>query len=418
MNDFKTMQDTHMAMLARQDANPDDPDLTRDAQAFINEAVVGSTFLSDPGERDLLRAYLRYWAGVIYQQTGAYPKTELRPAESSVGTAAPPELVTGPPPAARGGLPRWVLLAAAGLGLLLVAVVFLQGLNVLEQVEPTVPPVLTDEPGPGDNATGTPPPTRTLTPEPAVPPTTIDSRNAVRVARLAEVTAHPGGALTVAFNPAGAEVATGGADGLARFWRLPSLAPSRELVDQEGWVRAIAFSPDARASKTPPLFLAGGNDRMLRVYDRESLQPFARFLPSAENSGFVFAAQFNPDGRLIASGHGDGVARVWDVSSGTELTAAPQNTRLAQVQGLGTAVTDVAFRSDGANLALALAGSDNGLVVLDGSYTNVICSVPSGPATAVAYAPDSDILAGGTERGALVRERRHDEPGRAARRAP
>ena len=56
MNDFKTMQDTHMAMLARQDANPDDPDLTRDAQAFINEAVVGSTFLSDPGERDLLRA--------------------------------------------------------------------------------------------------------------------------------------------------------------------------------------------------------------------------------------------------------------------------------------------------------------------------------------------------------------------------
>ena len=100
MNDFKAMQDTHMAMLARQDANPDDPVLIRDAQAFINEAVVGSTFLSDPGERDLLRAYLRYWAGVIYQQTGAYPKTELRPAESSVGTATPPELVTGPPPAA------------------------------------------------------------------------------------------------------------------------------------------------------------------------------------------------------------------------------------------------------------------------------------------------------------------------------
>ena len=189
MNDFKTMQDTHMAMLARQDANPDDPDLTRDAQAFINEAVVGSTFLSDPGERDLLRAYLRYWAGVIYQQTGAYPKTELRPAESSVGTAAPPELVTGPPPAARGGLPRWVLLAAAGLGLLLVAVVFLQGLNVLEQVEPTVPPVLTDEPGPGDNATGTPPPTRTLTPEPAVPPGYHPSTKYWRTRAAAAVTA-------------------------------------------------------------------------------------------------------------------------------------------------------------------------------------------------------------------------------------
>jgi len=184
---------------------------------------------------------------------------------------------------------------------------------------------------------------------------------------------------------------------------LPDLTLSRQLDDQRGWVRTLDYSPVGGAAEG--LFLTGGNDRALRVYDVESLQLFAEYTPSSAYSGFVFAGRFSPDGRLIAGGHGDGVARIWDVSSGTENQAVGGvvvDTRLAQIPSGGAAVHDVAFRADGAYLALALGGTDTGLQVVDGAFSNVVCRANAGPGLAVDYAPAGDLLAAGTERGALL----------------
>ena len=402
MTTFKELQDTHLTLLARQDAAAGDG-LTADAQDYIAQVTAASTYIADPGERDLLRAYLRYWAGFIYQQTGVYPKTELRPAEA---TLLEPSPTTGPRPADRprptsaarpaGGIPGWLWLLGGLLLLLLIAAsAFL--LTRQQAGGEVIDPAVTAP------STPLPPVTRTPLPQTPAPATLIDRANAAQVQALYQTDAHTGGALAVGFDPLQPEVASAGADGRVRFWVLPDLTLSRQLDDQRGWVRTLDYSPPSGAAEG--LFLTGGNDRALRVYDVESLQLFAEYTPSSANSGFVFAGRFNPDGRLIAGGHGDGVARIWDVGSGTENNAvdgAAINTRLAQIPSGGTAVHDVAFRANGAFLALALSGTDTGVQVVDSSFNNVVCRVNAGPALAVAYAPVGDLLAAGTERGTLL----------------
>ncbi len=403
MTTFKELQDAHLTLLARQDSASGDG-LTADAQDYIAQVTAASTYIADPGERDLLRAYLRYWAGFIYQQTGAYPKTELRPAETTFVAPSPgiPDTTTGPRPtsvarpAPSRGIPGW-LWALGGLLLMLLAgaSVFLLARErpTGEVVDPAVP----------SPSTPLPPVTRTPLPETLIPPAPIDRGNAAQVQALYQTEAHTGGALAVGFDPLKPEVASAGADGRVRFWVLPDLTLSRQLDDQRGWVRTLDYSPPGGAAEG--LFLTGGNDRALRVYDLESLQLFAEYTPSSANSGFVFAGRFSPEGRLIAGGHGDGVARIWDVSSGTENNAvggAAVNTRLAQIPSGGAAVHDVTFRADGAYLALALGGTDTGVQVVDGAFSTVVCRANAGPGLAVDYAPAGDLLAAGTERGALL----------------
>ncbi|MCA9868094.1 MAG: hypothetical protein KC410_16530 [Anaerolineales bacterium] len=412
MTTFATLQTKHEQLLARQDNLPEGDlrrrapaamELLEDARRYTVEAVAQSDQVADPRERDLLRAYLRYWATFIYDGTGVFPKTDLRPAALSGREAAPPAPTpdtTPAPVARRGGLPGWLWGLLGLLGFLLlfgVASLLLlnRGLDVSESVDPTLPVPITAQPA----VTRTPLP---QTPIPAVP---IDQRNAAQIEALFSADAHTGGALAVAFDPQKPELATGGADGRVRFWTVPTLTLSRQLDDQRGWVRAIDYSPYGDRSSVPGLFLTGGNDRSLRVYELESLQPFADYLPSSGNSGFVFAGRFSPDGRLIASGHGDGVARIWDIASGIENQTTQQSapaSRLAQIPSGGTAVLDVAYGTGGSVLALALSGTDNGVQVVDDTFSFPFCSLTSGPAAAVAFSPRGDLLAAGTEDGRLL----------------
>jgi hypothetical protein len=409
---FSALQQRHESLLARQDGltaedvrrrEPAAAQLARDAQQFIADAVTESSQVADPRERDLLRAYLRYWATFIYDLSGVFPKTDLRPAEIAAprpDTTARPDVAVEAPPA-RGGRPGWLwpLVGLLGLLLLLAAAGSLllnRGGGAGEEViDPDI-----SLPG-----TARPPIVRTPLPRTPVPATPIDQSNAASVQALTRADAHTGNALAVDFDPQRPEVATGGADGRVRFWTVPDLTLSRQLDDQRGWVRTVDYSPYGNRVGAPPLFLTGGNDRVLRVYDLESLQLFADYTPTDANSGFVFAARFNPGGNLFASGHGDGLARIWEVATGTENSAVPSgpdNTRLAQIPSGGTAVQDVAYRADGAALALALGGAPTGIQVMDGTYTTMTCGVNSGPTLAVAYSPRGDLLAAGTERGALL----------------
>ena len=74
---FQQLQDRHEALLARQEE--EGADLLDEVAAYLERVRRESAAVASPQERAQLRANLRYWAGYVYEQTGAYPSTELAP---------------------------------------------------------------------------------------------------------------------------------------------------------------------------------------------------------------------------------------------------------------------------------------------------------------------------------------------------
>jgi WD40 repeat protein len=120
-----------------------------------------------------------------------------------------------------------------------------------------------------------------------------------------------------------------------------------------GYVAAAAFSPDGR------LLASGGSDRNVRLWEGATGEQIFCF---AGHSHAVAAVAFSPDGRFVASGSGadeprnqhEGAdkIRLWDVVTGREM-------KPLDVQG--SHVTSLAFSSDGSQLA---SGLQNGTVLL------------------------------------------------------
>jgi len=122
---------------------------------------------------------------------------------------------------------------------------------------------------------------------------------------------------------------------LARF--LPALARS----DNDGFlnVSAVSWSPDSTR-------LAVTDNAGVLVYDVRDLE----VLPRRFHSNMMvrvyppmFNAAFSPDGQLLAAGSADGIAYVWDVESGEQISALQHEDNHY--------VSTVAFSPDGLWLA-------------------------------------------------------------------
>jgi WD40 repeat protein len=145
------------------------------------------------------------------------------------------------------------------------------------------------------------------------------------------ITSHDNKICGVTFSPDGDTVATSGADGAIRLWRLDSEGLPRDPVllrAHEGDVWSPVFSPDGR------LVAAAGNDGVVSVWDVRTSGP-AVLLRGHE--GQVWSVAFSPDGQRVASVGDDSTVRIWPVRGGDPLV----------LQGHKARTLGVTFLEDG-----------------------------------------------------------------------
>jgi WD40 repeat protein len=141
----------------------------------------------------------------------------------------------------------------------------------------------------------------------------------------------------VAFSPDGHLLAAAGADGAARAWSYPGGALVHQ-VQEKGFLNAVAFSPDGT------LLALAGREKTAWIAPLAGGPSTALSHPAA-----VLDVAFSPDGRLLATACGDGLARLWRVTTG-ELVRT--------LSGHTDDVTSVAFSPDGRLLVTASRDHD------------------------------------------------------------
>ena len=342
------------------------PDRVERVQAFIAEVVAAGEAIADTRQREQLRSILRYWSAWVYDRTKEYPQSQLRPPSPSAVAAeegrarAAAWMRRHPGLAGALGIGAVVvlillivILAAAVLGMSLGALAPRQGGSQGSQPTSTPPlavlatdtlvlptaavppsatatrpspvpaiatvtltpaPTSTPEPTSTPTLTDTPAPTPTFTPGPS--PTPTNTQPPHLVARL-----QPKGGIVfgVAFSPAGDLLAAAEGDGRIGLWKMATgNAPAQAATLKFGAAPlAVEFSPYGD-------YLAGAfSDNVARIWhlaqtpgqDLQVTSP----ITFAGHTQSVTSATFSGDGTLVATGSVDGLVKVWELSSRSEL---------------------------------------------------------------------------------------------------
>ena len=159
---------------------------------------------------------------------------------------------------------------------------------------------------------------------------------------------------------------------------------------------AVAFSPDGK------LLATGYGDGYVRLWDPVTAQaigaPFRADTTTPVGYGGVSGLAFSPDGKLLATADADGTVRLWNTAT-RQAARAP----LPAVTGPGHSVSEVAFSPDGKLLATA---GDEGYVQLWNPATGQpvgapIQADPRDGVDGVAFSSDGKLLATGDADGTV-----------------
>ena len=159
---------------------------------------------------------------------------------------------------------------------------------------------------------------------------------------------------------------------------LPGIAT---MTGSGASVNGVAFSPNGR------LLATGDGNGTVRLWDAVTYRQLGRPLGADNHNAAVYAVAFSPDSKLVATASRGGVVRLWDVATHREVGAP--------LGGGSTSVYSVAFSPDGDILA---AGRGDGTVQLWDVATHQqvgdsLTVVPGSEILSVAFSRDGRTLA-------------------------
>lgn len=213
----------------------------------------------------------------------------------------------------------------------------------------------------------------------------------------------------IAFHAASGKMLSTDYHGKLLVWDIESATPQAERVidAHDGWVRAIAMSPDQS------LFTTCGNDNLVKLWNAADLSLVREF---AGHTCHVYNVAFHPTRRAMVSGDLRGNIKQWDWQTGREARTLDASvifrydpTFRADHGG----VRSMSFNADGSllacagvtNVSNAFAGVGNPAVVLfnwqTGQRSQVLRVQPAfqGTAWGVVFHPDGFVIGAGAGNG-------------------
>ncbi len=172
---------------------------------------------------------------------------------------------------------------------------------------------------------------------------------------LTLLTGHTGSVTAIDFPMDGRFLASGSFDGTVRLWDIDTGKQIEVFAGHSGGIQDIAVSPDGKT------VVSGDSwDSTLILWDTETGEQLERHTTYTDNlirrfkiwidkhrtliyPNAIKTLAFSPDGEIFASGHWDGILRLWDAETGRKFSTLREHKR-GRIEGL-------AFSPDGKMLA-------------------------------------------------------------------